>query len=65
VFITGRRQSQLDKAIASIGGDAAAIQGDASNLADLDRVFATIKAPAGHIDVLAVKCRAVGAQRAF
>jgi NAD(P)-dependent dehydrogenase (short-subunit alcohol dehydrogenase family) len=54
VLITGRRQSELDKAVASIGGDAAAIQGDASNLADLDRVYATVKAQAGHIDVLAV-----------
>ena len=54
VFITGRRQSELDKAVAAIGGDAAAIQGDISNLADLDRIYATIKAQAGHIDVLAV-----------
>jgi NAD(P)-dependent dehydrogenase (short-subunit alcohol dehydrogenase family) len=37
VFITGRRQSQLDEAVASIDGNAAAIQGDISNLADLDR----------------------------
>src|SRR5438309_6098161 len=54
VFITGRRQSELDKAVASIGGSAAAIQGDTSNLADLDRLYATIKAQAGRIDVLAV-----------
>lgn len=54
VFITGRRQSQLDKAIASIGGNAAAIQGDTSNLADLDRIYTTIKTQVGHIDVLAV-----------
>jgi NAD(P)-dependent dehydrogenase (short-subunit alcohol dehydrogenase family) len=54
VFITGRRQSELDKAIASIGGDAAAIQSDTSNLADLDRIYAAIKAQAGRIDVLAV-----------
>jgi NAD(P)-dependent dehydrogenase (short-subunit alcohol dehydrogenase family) len=54
VFITGRRQPELDKAIASIGGDAVAIQGDTSDLADLDRIYATIKAPAGRIDVLAV-----------
>ena len=53
VFITGRRQSELDKAIASIGGNAAAIQGDASNLAGLDRIYAAIKAQAGRIDVLA------------
>jgi NAD(P)-dependent dehydrogenase (short-subunit alcohol dehydrogenase family) len=54
VFIVGRRQSQLDQAVASIGGDAAAIQGDISNLADLDRIYATVEAKAGHIDVLAV-----------
>ena len=54
VFITGRHQSQLDQAVASIGGAAAAIQGDISNLADLDRIYATVEAQAGHIDVLAV-----------
>jgi NAD(P)-dependent dehydrogenase (short-subunit alcohol dehydrogenase family) len=54
VFIIGRRQSELDKAVTAIGGDAAAIQGNSSNLADLDRVFATIKGQAGRIDVLAV-----------
>jgi NAD(P)-dependent dehydrogenase (short-subunit alcohol dehydrogenase family) len=54
VFITGRRQSQLDEAVASIGGNAAAIKGDTSNLADLDRLYATINAQAGRIDVLAV-----------
>jgi NAD(P)-dependent dehydrogenase (short-subunit alcohol dehydrogenase family) len=54
VFIIGRRQSQLDQAVAEIGGDAAAIQGDISNLADLDRIYATVEVQAGHIDVLAV-----------
>jgi NAD(P)-dependent dehydrogenase (short-subunit alcohol dehydrogenase family) len=54
VFITGRRQSELNKAVASIGGDAAAIQGDTTSLADLDRIYATIKTQAGRIDVLAV-----------
>jgi NAD(P)-dependent dehydrogenase (short-subunit alcohol dehydrogenase family) len=53
VFITGRRTAELDKAVTSIGGSTAALQGDASNLADLDRIFATIRAKAGHIDVLA------------
>ena len=52
VFITGRRQSELDKAIASIGGDASAIQGDTAVLADLDRIYATVKAHVGRIDVL-------------
>jgi NAD(P)-dependent dehydrogenase (short-subunit alcohol dehydrogenase family) len=54
VFIIGRRQSQLDQAVAEIGGDAAAIQGDISNLIDLDRICATVKSQAGRIDVLAV-----------
>jgi NAD(P)-dependent dehydrogenase (short-subunit alcohol dehydrogenase family) len=53
VFITGRHQSELDKAVTAIGGNAAAIQGDTSNLADLDRIYSTVKAQAGHIDVLA------------
>lgn len=52
VFITGRRQSELDKAVAEIGGDAIAIQADASNLADIDRIYEVVKARAGHIDVL-------------
>jgi NAD(P)-dependent dehydrogenase (short-subunit alcohol dehydrogenase family) len=54
VFIIGRRQSQLDQAVAEIGGDAAAIQGDISNLIDLDRICATVKSQSGRIDVLAV-----------
>ena len=54
VFITGRRQSELDKAVTAIGGGATAVQGDISNLDDLDRIYATIKAKARHIDVLAV-----------
>lgn len=53
VFITGRRRAELDKAVASIGGNAAAVQGDVSDLADLDRIFARIGAQAGRIDVLA------------
>ena len=54
VFITGRRKGQLDEAVASIGGDAAAIRGDTTNLADLDRIFAQIQSQAGRIDALAV-----------
>ena len=37
VFITGRRQSELDKAVAAIGPAATAIRADTANLADLDR----------------------------
>jgi NAD(P)-dependent dehydrogenase (short-subunit alcohol dehydrogenase family) len=54
LFIIGRRQSELDKAVTSIEGDASAVQGDVSNLADLDRIYATVEERAGRIDVLAV-----------
>jgi NAD(P)-dependent dehydrogenase (short-subunit alcohol dehydrogenase family) len=60
VFIVGRRQSQLDEAVRAIGGDAAAIQGDISSLGDLDRIYATLEARAGHIDVLAVNAGVYG-----
>jgi NAD(P)-dependent dehydrogenase (short-subunit alcohol dehydrogenase family) len=53
VFITGRRQYELDKAVASIGTNASAVQGDISSLAELDRIYATVKAQGGRIDVLA------------
>ncbi|CAN7615857.1 glucose 1-dehydrogenase [Pararhizobium sp. LjRoot235] len=52
VFITGRRHSELDKAVAEIGGNAIAIQADASNLADIDRIYEVVKTKAGRIDVL-------------
>ncbi len=52
VFITGRRQSELDKAVAEIGGDIEAIQADAASLADIDRVYEIVKEKAGRIDVL-------------
>lgn len=52
VFMTGRRQEALDKAVAEVGGDARGVQGDVSNLADLDRLYATIREEAGVIDIL-------------
>src|SRR5438046_6316634 len=54
VFVTGRRQSELEKAVTAIGGGATAVPGDISNLDDLDRIYETITARAGRIDVLAV-----------
>jgi NAD(P)-dependent dehydrogenase (short-subunit alcohol dehydrogenase family) len=39
VFITGRRQAELDSAVSAIGRNATAIQGDVSNLDDLDRLY--------------------------
>src|ERR1700736_4589709 len=52
VFVTGRRQDELDKAVATLGSGVAGVQGDISNLDDLDRLFATVKAEKGHVDVL-------------
>jgi NAD(P)-dependent dehydrogenase (short-subunit alcohol dehydrogenase family) len=52
VFITGRRQAELDAAVTQIGRNITGIQGDVSNLADLDRLFATVKQRQGHLDVL-------------
>ena len=52
VVMTGRRKPALDKAVAEVGVGARGIQGDISNHADLDRLFATVKDEAGAIDVL-------------
>jgi NAD(P)-dependent dehydrogenase (short-subunit alcohol dehydrogenase family) len=52
VFMSGRRQKLLDAAVAEVGPNAQGIQGDVSSLADLDRLFATVKEQAGTIDVL-------------
>ena len=52
VFMTGRRQQALDAAVAQVGARARGIQGDIANLADLDRLFETVRREAGSIDVL-------------
>jgi NAD(P)-dependent dehydrogenase (short-subunit alcohol dehydrogenase family) len=52
VFVTGRRQLELDKARAAIGRNVTAVQGDVANLADLDRLYAQIKAEKGVIDIV-------------
>jgi NAD(P)-dependent dehydrogenase (short-subunit alcohol dehydrogenase family) len=52
VFITGRRQSQLDAAARKIGHNVTAVQGDVARIADLDRLFATVSAEKGRIDIL-------------
>ncbi len=51
VFITGRRQKELEEAVASIGSNVTGVQGDVANLADLDRLYESVKAR-GRIDVL-------------
>jgi NAD(P)-dependent dehydrogenase (short-subunit alcohol dehydrogenase family) len=56
VFITGRRQNEVDAAVKQIGknndNNVTGVQGDVSNLADLDRLYATVKEQKGHIDIL-------------
>lgn len=52
VFITGRRQRELDSAVREIGGDITGIRGDVSNLDDIDRLFQSVRQAAGRIDVL-------------
>ncbi|HTG53145.1 MAG TPA: glucose 1-dehydrogenase [Candidatus Tectomicrobia bacterium] len=52
IFITGRRQKELDTAVKEIGKNVTAVQGDVSNLADLDRLFAQIKKEKGEIDIV-------------
>jgi NAD(P)-dependent dehydrogenase (short-subunit alcohol dehydrogenase family) len=43
VFITGRRQKELDAAVKAIGSNVAGVQGDVSKLADLDRLYEVVK----------------------
>ncbi len=52
VFITGRRQAELDAAVAEIGGTVSGIRADASQLHDLDEVYSRIAAQAGRLDIL-------------
>ena len=52
VFITGRRQEQLDTAVKEIGKNVTGVQGDAGTLADLDRLYEAVSASGKKIDVL-------------
>jgi NAD(P)-dependent dehydrogenase (short-subunit alcohol dehydrogenase family) len=52
VFITGRRDSELAAAVKEIGSKVTGVQGDVSNLADLDRLFAQIQQEKGKLDVV-------------
>jgi NAD(P)-dependent dehydrogenase (short-subunit alcohol dehydrogenase family) len=52
VFITGRREAELSAAVKEIGRNVTGVQGDVSNLADLDRLFARIKQEKGRLDVV-------------
>jgi NAD(P)-dependent dehydrogenase (short-subunit alcohol dehydrogenase family) len=52
VFISGRRKQALDEAVELIGRNVTAVQGDSADLADLDRLFDTVRREKGTIDVL-------------
>src|SRR5262245_16060708 len=52
VFITGRRQKALDDALTKIGRNVTAVQGDVSNLADLDRLYTRVAKEKGRVDIL-------------
>lgn len=52
VFIFGRRQDALDKALATLGPNARAVKGSVSDLNDLDRLYAAIKTERGSLDIV-------------
>jgi len=52
VFITGRRQNELDVAVMEIGANVTGVQGDIAKLSDLDDLFATIKESQGRLDIV-------------
>ena len=52
VFITGRRQKELDEAVRAIGGNVTGIQGDVANLDDLDRLYENVNATGRRIDIV-------------
>ena len=60
VFITGRREPELAAAVKEIGRNVTGVQGDVSNLGDLDRLFAQITREKGTLDI--VFANAGGAQ---
>src|SRR2546428_1298766 len=52
VFITGRREPELARAVKEIGRNVTGVQGDVSNLGDLDRLYAQIKREKGKLDIV-------------
>ncbi len=64
VFIFGRRQEALDAAVADLGPNARAVKGSVSDLADLDRLYAAVKAERGTLDIVFANA-GVGSQLAL
>ena len=60
VFVTGRRETELARAVAELGSSVTGVQGDVANLGDLDRLFAQIEREKGKLDI--VFANAGGAQ---
>src|SRR6201986_4833461 len=52
VFITGRRQKELDEAVKAIGANVSGVQGDVAQMADLDRLYQTASQGKGRVDVV-------------
>src|SRR5262245_20383580 len=52
VFITGHRQSEIEKARTAIGQSVTAVRGDVSNAGDLDALYAAVRSSKGRIDIL-------------
>ena len=52
VYLFGRRQAQLDAAVAQLGSSAKAVSGSVTDPADLDRLYETVKAERGGLDIL-------------
>src|ERR1700736_4819560 len=52
VYVTGRREKELALAVKSIGGSVTGVQGDVSQIADLDQLFAQIKQEKGRLDIV-------------
>ena len=52
VFITGRRQKELDEAVKAIGANVSGVQGDVARLADLDRLYETVSKVKRRIDII-------------
>ncbi|HEX4783937.1 MAG TPA: glucose 1-dehydrogenase [Candidatus Sulfotelmatobacter sp.] len=52
VFITGRRQSELDSAVSEIGHNVTGVQGDVSKLADIDKLYAAVRKQKGKLDIV-------------
>jgi NAD(P)-dependent dehydrogenase (short-subunit alcohol dehydrogenase family) len=52
VYITGRRQTELDDAVKKIGNNISGFKGDVSNLADLDQLYSSVQQQKSKIDIL-------------